>query len=301
MILFYYIIFPGLLTAFVLGGFVSWAERKLTARIQSRVGPPLLQPFYDVCKLFIKEVTIPETASKSIFMLSPMIAVASVAVVSSIVGLNLLKPEYGFNGDVIVCVYLLLIPSLSVILGASASGNPLASVGASREMKLVLSYELAFWVVLAVAIIQSGTVRLSGLLEYQVSEGAIAGSWSGIIAFIVAIICMQAKLAKVPFDIPEAETEIAAGAYIEYSGALLGFFKVSQYMMLVVLPVFLLQIFWGPLNSWLSILKYILLLFIIVVIENTNPRLKIDQAIKFFWFGLFPLGIISMVLAIFGL
>ncbi|MCK4256646.1 NADH-quinone oxidoreductase subunit H, partial [candidate division WOR-3 bacterium] len=273
MIVFYYIIFPGFLTTFILGGIASWTERKLTAKIHARVGPPFLQPFYDIIKLFIKEVTIPDSASKTIFMLSPIIAFASVPIVATIVGINFLNPEYGFNGDLLVCVYLLLIPSIAIILGSSASGNPLASIGASREMKLVLSYELAFWAALTVPIIRTNTFRLSDLMEYQVLNGAIAGSWSGIIAFIVAIICIQAKLARVPFDMPEAETEIAGGAYIEYSGALLGFFKMSQYMMLVVLPVFLLQIFWGPLNSPITILKYLLLLFIIVLIENTNPRL----------------------------
>jgi len=168
-------------------------------------------------------------------------------------------------------------------------------------MKLVLSYELAFWTSLAVPVLKTNSIRLADLMGFQALNGSIAGSLSGIIAFIVAIICMQAKLAKVPFDIPEAETEIAGGAYIEYSGPLLGFFKITQYMMLIVLPLFLLQIFWGPMNSPLGILKYLLLLVIIIVLENTNPRLKIDQAVKFFWFGLFPLGVISIILAILGM
>lgn len=301
MVLFYYIIFPGFLATFIAGGVASWIERKLTARIQARVGPPFLQPFYDIRKLFIKEITIPEHCSKSIFMLSPIVALASVSIVSTIVGLILINPAYDFNGDLIVCVYLLLIPSLCVILGAGASGNPLASLGASREMKLVLSYELAFWASLAVVVLKTHELRLANIIEFQAQNGAIAGSLSGIIAFIIAIICMQAKLAKVPFDIPEAETEIAGGAYIEYSGPLLAFFKITQYMMLVTLPLFLLQVFWGPINSPVSILKYLLLLSIIIVLENTNPRLKIDQAVKFFWFGLFPIAVIGIILAILGM
>ena len=265
------------------------------------MGPPFLQPFYDVRKLFIKEITIPEHSSRSIFMMSPIVALACISVVATIVGLNLINPAYGFNGDLIVCVYLLLIPPLCVILGASASGNPLASLGASREMKLVLSYELAFWASLAVVVLKTHELRLANIIEFQAQNGAIGSSLSGIIAFIVAIICMQAKLARVPFDIPEAETEISGGAYIEYSGPLLGFFKITQYMMLVVLPLFLLEIFWGPVNSPISILKYLLLLFIIILLENTNPRLRIDQAVKFFWFGLFPLGVVSIILAVSGL
>jgi len=112
---------------------------------------------------------------------------------------------------------------------------------------------------------------------------------------------MQAKLGRVPFDIPEAETEIAGGAYIEYSGPLLGFFRMAQYMMLIVLPVFLLEVFWGPMNSPLSVLKYVLLLFVVVLIENTNPRLKIDQTVRLFWFIGFPAAVLSISLSILGL
>jgi NADH-quinone oxidoreductase subunit H len=286
---------------FVLGGVASWVERKVTARIQARVGPPFLQPFYDVRKLFIKEIVIPENSARTVFMLSPIASFASVTVAATIVGLNIVHPGRSFDGDVVVCVYLLLIPSLCLILGSGASGNPLASIGSSREIKLVLSYELAFWTALIVPIVKAQDVNLSSLMAFQAQVGAIAGSLSGILAFVVVIICMQAKLGRVPFDMPEAETELAGGAYIEYSGPLLGFFKISQYIMLVCLPLFVLQIFWGPMNSWVGILKYLLLLVIIILIENTNPRLKIDQAIKTFWFGLFPIGVISMVLAIMGL
>lgn len=301
MILFYYFIFPGFLTAYIAGGVASWIERKVTAKIHARVGPPFLQPFYDVRKLFIKETLIPEYAAKNTFILAPIIAFASVTIVATIVGLNIVNPAYSFNGDLIVCVYLLLIPSLCLFLGSSATGNPLASIGASREMKLILSYELVLWTALMVPILKTHELKLANLMQFQAENGAIASSLSGILALITAIFCMQAKLGRVPFDMPEAETELAGGAYIEYSGPLLGFFKITQYMMLTVFPVFLLECFWGPLNSWISILKYVLMLVLIILIENTNPRLKINQAVKFFWFGLFPIGIIGIILGVLGL
>ncbi len=301
MLLFYYTVFPGFLTVFALGCVASWLERKLTARIQARVGPPFLQPFYDIRKLFIKELLIPEHASRTIFVLSPVIAFAAATVVATIVGINLVNPAYGFNGDLIVAVYLLLIPPICLVLGSGSAGNPLASIGAGREMKLILSYELAFWASLVVPVIKTHQIRLADIMVWQAANGAVAASLSGVIAFIVTLICVQAKLGRVPFDIPEAETEIAGGAYIEYSGPLLGFFKMTQYMMLVVLPVFALEVFWGPMNSPVSILKYLLLLFVVVVLENTNPRLKIDQAVRFFWFMAFPVLILSIILTILGL
>jgi NADH-quinone oxidoreductase subunit H len=117
---------------------------------------------------------------------------------------------------------------------------------------------------------------------------------------------MQAKLALVPFDIPEAETEIIAGPYIEYSGAPLALYKLTRWMMLFVVPMFLVIMFMGGIvfSGWhilWGILKYVLLLVIIILMRNTNPRLRIDQAIKFFWGPMTILAVIGIVLAFLGL
>jgi len=298
-IIFNYLVFPGVIFTLVLGMFASWFERKITARVQWRVGPPLLQPLYDVLKLFfVKEVVIPEGVNLSMFVLVPLMSFSSVILVSIMLGNVLFGINNGFTGDIIVIVYLLTIPSLCVVLAGAVSKNPLSSVGSSREMKLILSYELIFWVSILVVILKTGgKIRLKEIIEYQENFGMNFFSLSGIIAFIIALITMQAKLGKVPFDIAEAETEIVAGPYIEYSGALLGIFKLTQYMMLVVLPFFIGSLFLGSFNF----IKYFVLLLLIVLIENTNPRIKITQAVRFFWFYVFPLGIISLIFVIKGL
>jgi len=298
-IIFNYLVFPGVIFTLVLGMFASWFERKITARVQWRVGPPLLQPLYDVLKLFfVKEVVIPEGVNLSMFVLVPLMSFSSVILVSIMLGNVLFGINNGFTGDIIVIVYLLTIPSLCVVLAGAVSKNPLSSVGSSREMKLILSYELIFWVSILVVILKTGgKIRLKEIIEYQKNFGMNFFSLSGIIAFIIALITMQAKLGKVPFDIAEAETEIVAGPYIEYSGALLGIFKLTQYMMLVVLPFFIGSLFLGSFNF----IKYFVLLLLIVLIENTNPRIKITQAVRFFWFYVFPLGIISLIFVIKGL
>jgi len=306
-ILFDFIVFPGFLfTAFV-GLLVSWIDRKVTARVQWRVGPPILQPLYDFVKLLGKETIVPQGGSKLTFLLSPLLGLTAVTIVSTILWLVMISPGKTFLGDLIVVIYLLTIPSISIILGGFASGNPLASLGASREMKMILAYELPFILAIFTPVIQAhGVIRLGDLLQYQWAKGISLGSWSGFIAFIVAIICMQAKLALVPFDIPEAETEIIAGPYIEYSGAPLAVYKLTRWMMLFVVPVFLVLTFMGGIifEGWhilWGISKYVLLLVLIILMHNTNPRVRIDQAIKFFWGPMTILAVMAVIFAFLGI
>lgn len=305
--LFYFIVFPGFLFTALVGILVSWIDRKVTARVQWRVGPPLLQPLYDFVKLLGKETIVPQAGSKLTFLLSPLFGLAAVTIVSTILWLVMIFPQQTFLGDLIVVIYLLAIPSICVIIGGFASGNPLASLGASREMKMILAYELPFILAIFTPVIQAqGAIRLGDLLQYQWANSIFLNSWSGFIAFVVAIICMQAKLALVPFDIPEAETEIIAGPYIEYSGAPLALHKLTRWMMLFVVPMFLVIMFMGGIlfSGWhilWGILKYVLLLVIIILMRNTNPRLRIDQAIKFFWGPMTILAVIGVVLAFLGL
>ncbi len=304
--LFYFIVFPGFLFTALIALLVSWIDRKVTARVQWRVGPPILQPFYDFVKLLGKETIVPQAGSKFTFLLSPLFGLAAVTIVSTLLWLVMISPEKTFLGDLIVVIYLLIIPSISIIIGGFASGNPLASLGASREMKMVLAYELPFILAIFTPVIKAqGIIRLGDLLQYQWANSIFLNSWSGFIAFVVAIICMQAKLALVPFDIPEAETEIIAGPYIEYSGAPLALHKLTRWMMLFVVPIFLVVVFMGGiifsgLHILWGILKYVLLLVLIILIRNTNPRLRIDQAIKFFWGPVTILAVIGVILAFLG-
>ena len=161
-LLFNFLIFPGFIFTAAVGLVASWIDRKVTARVQWRVGPPWYQPLIDLVKLSIKEITIPKSSSKTLFMASPFIGLSAVILASTFLWLsNIEVMPSGFRGDLIVILYLLTLPAISLMLGASASGNPLASVGLSREIKLMLSYELPFILVLTVPIIKSnGLLRL---------------------------------------------------------------------------------------------------------------------------------------------
>lgn len=299
----------GLVGTPLAGMLVSWVDRKVTARVQWRVGPPLLQPFWDFVKLLGKETVIPRGSATAVFLSAPLLGFSAVALVSTILWQSILHPQQsGFVGDLIVVVYFLLVPSLAVILGGFASRNPIASLGASREMKLMLAYELPFVLAILVPVIHTGgSIQLGQIIILQGSHGLIARLTqpSGLIAMIVCIMVIQAKLTLVPFDIPEAETEIMSGPFVEYSGPPLAVFQLTRMMMLITLPIFLVVLFLGGMHfqGWAilwSILKMLLFVVLIILIRNTNPRLRIDQAVKFFWGPVTVLAVIAVGLALAG-
>lgn len=321
-IIFAVLIFPGFIFTGVVGMLSSWIDRKVTARVQWRVGPPLLQPLYDFMKLLGKETIVPEGNRMFPFLLAPVIGVTAVTVVSFILWLPILDWEFlaglSFSGDIILVIYLLMIPSLCVIIGGTSTRNPLGSLGSSREMKLIMGYELPFILAIVVPIIhmivspdfRAAEIRellsLDYLVTFQNDHGAAVMSLSGVCALLAAILCMQAKLTLIPFDIPEAETEIIAGPYTDYSGPPLALYKLMRNMMLFVVPMTLVVFLCGAMNfngiwsSIASILKLVGLLVVVTLMRNTNPRLRIDQAIKFFWTVPLLLALAGIVLASYG-
>ena len=302
--LFYYLIFPGFLFTGVVGLLTTWVDRKVTARVHWRVGPPWYQPFADTMKLLGKEVILPAGSKKTGFLLMPVIGLAAATLASTIIWTaNLFS--ISFVGDSIVVLYIMTIPAIMMILGASASGNPLAILGGSREMKLLFAYELPLVISMLTTVYKAGSFSFERILAEQASSGIMLGSASGVIAFIVMIMCVQAKLTFIPFDIPEAETELAGGTHIEYSGAPLAVIKLNTAIMFFVLPIFMITLFLGGVSfaGWsilTSILKYVAIVVIIVLIKNTNPRVRIDQALRFFWGPMLVLSVVALVLAVLG-
>ncbi len=303
--LFFLLVFPGLLFTGVLGLVVGWVDRKVSARFQFRVGPPFWQNFNDFFKLLGKETLVAKEAVASLFISAPFIAFAVVVLVSTMIGTALFF-GIGFGGDLLVVMYLLMIWSVMVILGGASTGNVYASMGAGREIKLLLADELAFILVCLVPIVKSGyLLSLDGLIAYQVENGLFIGSASGLIAFIIGLLCIQAKMTLPPFHIPEAETELVEGPFMEYSGPPLAFWKLGHLMMWVTFPFLLILLFWGGftlsgLGLLWAVLKYLLIVVLMIIIKNTNPRVRIDTALNFFWKYLTPLGIVALILAIFG-
>ena len=175
----YILIFPGFLFCFLVGLFLSGVDRKIVARMQKRVGPPLLQPFYDFFKLCGKETIVPAAANKGVFLAAPLVGLASLIV------LQLFIPVFNFTAfstmaDVIVILYLLLIPALAMIVGGAASGSPYAGVGLSREMVTVIACELPLVLVLLAIAKAVGNatgagmvLSVSEIVNYQLANGSL--------------------------------------------------------------------------------------------------------------------------------
>jgi NADH-quinone oxidoreductase subunit H len=301
-ILYNFLIMPGLLfTAFV-GLLSTWVDRKVTARIQWRVGPPLYQPFADILKLLGKETFVPNV-HKLAFISAPLLPLIAVPIISTILWYLNINAYAGFTGDLVVVVLLLAVPSLALMIGGSVSKNPLSALGARREIRLLLAYEVPFVIAVSALAVKTGSILIGKLISHQAIHGMNIGSVSGAIAFFVSLMAAQAQLGFAPFESTEAEQEIESGPLLEYSGYLLAAFKLTKAMMLYLLPVFLITFFLGGIDTYtlrgalLFILKYFIVLASMILIKNTNPRIRIDQAVRFFWGPITVLALLALFLA----
>lgn len=296
------LIFPGFLFTVIAGLMLSWLDRKLTARLQWRVGPPWYQPWADLFKLFGKEMFVPQGSATAVFLLAPLLGTVVMTIIAVMIWSMNFYPRLGFVGDLIVLVYLFALPTIGVFLAGTASRNPLASVGASREMMMYFGYEIPFLIAVAVIIVKAGgAIKLGEIIMAQHCTKPFMYSFSGAVTALVLIMVIAAKLSIVPFDAAEAEQEIMAGPLIEYSGIGLAFFRLTRAMMLFVLPLFFISFLWGGFASWWALPKFLVIFVLLVLIKNTNPRLRIDQALRFFWSTVSGLAVIGLVLALLGL
>ncbi|MCD6415067.1 MAG: NADH-quinone oxidoreductase subunit H, partial [Candidatus Diapherotrites archaeon] len=194
----------------------SGIDRKLVARLQARYGPPIMQPFYDVRKLMLKQTIVPKHAVGWIFSWAPVIALTAA------LALLLFVPIASYtaiNGDLILIWYLLLFPSLALVVGGFAAGSPYAAIGAQREMVMMSSYEMPLSVVALAIAYTLNTFSMNAIQMSPIwGNVGILGILGFLVLFVVMLIGIAPELAKVPFDIPEAETEIAGGLLTEYSG-----------------------------------------------------------------------------------
>lgn len=311
----YVLIFPGFLFCFLAGMLLCGIDRKLVAKMQKRVGPPVLQPFYDFFKLCGKETIIPAAASKTTFLMAPLVGLAALVVI------QLFIPVFQFSAfsgmaDIIVILYLLLIPALSVIMGGAASGSPYAGVGLSREMVTIISCELPLVLVLLAVGKTVGSsmgaglcFSLSDIAAYQIENGSLITKISMIPAAVAMLMVIPGETGNHPFDAAEAETEICEGLLAEYSGAPLAVYKLSHAVKMLTMTSLFVALFLGGLGTGIVLLDaFIMFLLCLVLtavsisfVHAVTARLKIEQVFKYYWTVVSGLALISLVLAWYGL
>ena len=311
----YILIYPGFLFCFFIGLLLCGIDRKLVARMQKRVGPPILQPFYDFFKLMGKETIIPAAANRTVYLLAPLLGLAA------LVTIQLMVPVFGFTAfsgmaDVIVVLYLLLIPALATIMGAAASGSPYAGVGLSREMVTILACELPLLMVLLAIAKTVGNAMgtglcfsLSEIAAYQSAHGSLLFHPSMIPAALAFLLVIPGETGSHPFDAAEAETEICEGMLAEYSGKPLGVYKLSHAIKLLTMTSLFVALFLGGLGTGVVVLDAVIQVALCTVVtvimisfvHAITARLRIEQIFKFYWTAVAGLALFSLVLAWFGL
>lgn len=296
-------------------------DRKLVARMQRRVGPPILQPWYDFVKCCAKETIIPRCAKKAIFIGAPYLGLACLIVIALFIPVGSYGSAFTAGADLVVILYLLTIAGVTLIIGASSTGSPYAGVGLSREMVAMISYELPFVLVLLavgrVAGADSGlgcTFSLSTIAAYQAANGPLIAHWALIPAAIAMLLVIPCEVGSHPFDIAEAETEICEGALAEYSGHPLGVFRLSHYVKMYIMTALFCAMFLGGITVGLAgtvgvvvdVLIFLVLCGVVSFICMTLPhavcaRLRVEQVFKFYWTVVAGLAALSLVMVWAGL
>jgi len=275
---------------------IDGIERKIKARLQCRKGPPILQTWYDLLKLFRRPSIVTKEYSLP-YIISPYIVFANIifalALLPSITGVAL-----SFYGDIIVLTYLIASSSIFIAIGSISSGSVFATIGANREISIATLSKLLIALVLASFVILKGSLMLEKLFPiippYTISA---------ILAIVLFAILAYIESYKLPFDIPEAEPEIIDGILVEYSGKSLGVLKYSMYLKRVLLFTILIDLVLPrnlpPIISSLAYIASLIFVSILfVTIETYFGRLRIDQALKFMK-TLIPILLVVIVIAYF--
>jgi len=295
------LIFPGLLFVMIGGLAFEYVDRKIHARMQNRMGPPWFQPFADMVKLLAKESIVPENADRWVFRLVPIVALA--ATVTSFLYIPLWRSQalYSFDGDLIVVFYLLTLPTMALFLAGWSATSLYSLIGAVRCLTQLFAYEVPFFMGILAPCILADTWSLSGVAAYYRQMPAMI--LVNAIGFGVALIALLGKLEKVPFDIPEAETEIVAGPLTEYSGWVLCLFRLTLDIELFVGASLLAAVFlpFGfNLPIWAAFGVYILRLLVIVglitLLRTLFARLRLEQMVNFCWKYLAPAALLQLVI-----
>jgi NADH-quinone oxidoreductase subunit H len=312
LLAFYILVFPGFLFLILYSFFLEYLDRKIAARMQHRVGPPFVQPFADFIKTLAKEVIDPKGVDRKALDAAPLIAMAAVMTAYLYVPIIGRSP-LAFQGDLVVVLYLLTLPTIILFVVGWLSRNIFATMGGVRAVTQMFIYEVPFFLALITPAMMAGSWSISDIVTWQQQN-----MWFAVlqpIGFIIALIGLQAKLERTPFDIPEAETEIVAGPWTELTGRRLALMHLTIDMAMVTGCALVAAVFLGgPLTPWvitpgwlavivgflLFLAKTLFILLILATIKVATGRIRIDQLNDIGWkylasAALIQIGIVLMM------
>lgn len=297
--------------------YLTLMERKFLGYLQVRVGPDrvgywgLLQPIADGIKSFVKEDLIPANADKPVFVIAPMISLITALAMFAVIPFGDSVHLFGREIKLVIAdidigiLYIFAMATLGeygIVLGGWSSGNKYGIMGALRAAAQMISYEVALGLIVLGAIILTGSLRLTEIVEAQ------RGGWFIIyqpFAFLLYIVVGLAEINRTPFDMPESESELACGFNIEYSSMKFAVFMIAEYVHLVTVAALATTLFLG---GWLGpvlpgpiwfLIKVSFMAFLFIWIRGTYPRMRYDHIMKFGWKFLFPAALLNLVVTAF--
>lgn len=316
------------LISLVVAMYSTYAERKIAAFFQDRVGPNragpfgILQPLADGAKMFLKEEIIPTNSSKFLFIVGPSLAIMTACIGSAVIPWGQQIQIGGKLYDLQVTdinvglLYIFGVVSLGVygiMIGGWASNNKYSLLGAIRAASQNISYEIAMGLSIIALLMTTNTLSLKEIAEQQ-----HGWHWNVLyqpLGFILFIVCAFAETNRTPFDLPECETELVGGYHTEYSSMKLGFYLFAEYINMFVSSAVMATLYWGGYNypgmDWVAVhlgpvagpligtivlfAKIFLFIFFFMWVRWTIPRFRYDQLMDLGWKGLIPLAIANIV------
>lgn len=302
------VLFPGLISIAILGAMLGWLERKLTARVQLRIGPSyvspgggILQMFADIIKLLFKEVIIPEGSDRFFFIMSPVTALvlggALLGLIPFSPGIQIANIEVGLPAFLAIVT---LSPTIVLLAGWSANSK-FPFIGGLRALFQQTAYEIPLWLSALGVVMMAGTLNLTGIVLFQQNSGWLI--FPQLLGALIFLITSTAEMERLPFDLPEAEGEIMMGWQAEYPGPLFMLVQGPSFIKLYAFSALFTTIYLGgylgpaviPGIVWFF-LKTLFIIMIIMLFRSTFPRVRLDQLLRQGWTTLLTLSVINIII-----
>lgn len=298
------IVFVLLIASLSVAGMLTWVERRLLGLWQDRYGPNRVGPFgilqvvADAIKLFFKEDWIPPYADKVVFVLAPAVIMLSVLMSFTVVPFSSSLGVVDLNIGLLFFLGMSSMGVYSVVLGGWASNNKYSLLGGLRASAQMLSYEVFMGLSVSGVVLLAGSFDLRTIVEQQKAVWYCVPQALGLFVFMVAGV---AETRRVPFDLPEADSELIAGFHSEYSSMKFGMFFVGEYLGITLVSAIVATLFFGgwlgpflPPPIWLAIKTFVIVCFFILL-RATLPRLRYDQLMGFGWKVMLPLALLNLL------